>query len=163
MLDYLLEDVIGDDSLFVMVGSGNAQEENWIDDIAQRHSNFLFIKGYSQVLSDQVFACGDLFLMPSSFEPCGISQMLALRAGQPCVVHGVGGLNDTILDQENGFVFYGKTPTEQGQNFLAKVQEAIEVFQQDPRLWQQLVENAKSSRFLWQGSVKLYVEHLYSN
>lgn len=163
VLDYLLEDVIGDDSLFVMVGSGNEQEENWIDSIAQRHSNFLFIKGYSQALSDQVFACGDLFLMPSSFEPCGISQMLALRAGQPCVVHGVGGLNDTIFEQENGFVFYGKTPTEQGQNFLAKVQEAIEVYQQDPRLWQQLVDNAKSSRFLWQDSVKLYVEHLYSN
>ena len=59
--------------------------------------------------------------MPSSFEPGGISQMLAMRAGQLCVVHGVGGLKDTVTDNVNGFVFDGLTSRAQASNFVAKV------------------------------------------
>ena len=56
--------------------------------------------------------------MPSSFEPCGISQMLSMRVGQPFLAHSVGGLSDTIIDDENGFTFNGDNPLQQAENML---------------------------------------------
>ena len=55
--------------------------------------------------------------MPSSYEPCGISQMLAMRRGQPCVAHAIGGLRDTIRDGETGFLFDGSMPDVQADAF----------------------------------------------
>lgn len=52
--------------------------------------NFLFLQGFSEELADCLYRGGDLFLMPSSFEPCGISQMQAMRGATPCIVHHVG-------------------------------------------------------------------------
>ena len=71
------------DALFVMLGSGDVNYETFLTQVAGRYDNFLFLRGYSNELAQALYAFGDLFLMPSSFEPCGISQMLAMRAGQP--------------------------------------------------------------------------------
>ena len=106
---------------------------------------------------------GDLFLMPSSFEPCGISQMLALRAGQPCLVHGVGGLKDTIIDNETGFVFFGDNLNCQIDGLLNKVSQAVDCYQHDQAHWQQLKVNAKQARFSWQQSAERYIRDLYQN
>ena len=86
-----------------MVGSGESKLQRRMAEIARAHENFLFLCGYSETFSDMLYAAGDLFLMPSSFEPCGISQMLAMRSGQPCVVHAVGGLKDTVRNGVSGF------------------------------------------------------------
>ena len=100
--------------------------------------------------------------MPSSFEPCGTSQMLALRAGQPCLVHAVGGLKDTIQHMENGFCFTGDSIAEQQEQLMRVFSQAIRLFKQDNRRWQQLVVCAQQSRFSWQESVARYVRELYS-
>ena len=107
--------------MLILLGSGEAEYENRIADIAEHADNLLFLCGYSATLAEPLYRSGDLFLMPSSFEPCGISQMLAMRAAQPCVVHGVGGLRDTVEDGRSGFVFTGATPQEQASNFVAAV------------------------------------------
>ena len=114
-------------------------------------------------LSDPLYSAADLFLMPSSFEPCGISQMLAMRAGQPCVVHAVGALKDTVNDGVTGFVFEGGTPAEQAKNFTDAVQRAISIRSTDKKRWQDICMNAKNERFSWDLAAKTYQQGLYRN
>ena len=99
--------------------------------------------------------------MPSSFEPCGISQMLALRAGQPCLVHGVGGLRDTIIDNKTGFVFRGDNPTERADALVATAQSALKLFRKKSPAWQIMRETAAAARFAWNHSIDAYLKQLY--
>lgn len=153
---------LSDDGVFILLGSGDKKLENFLTHIASLHENFIFLKGYSQTLSESLYVAGDLFLMPSSFEPCGISQMLAMRAGQPCLAHSVGGLSDTIIDHENGFTFTGDNPLHQAENMLNCFQSAITLKKQQPKNWHQISSNALSARFLWRDVAQDYVKLLYS-
>lgn len=151
----------GPDSLFIMLGSGEKELEDRFVEIACSNTNFLYLRGYADSLSGPLYSIADLFLMPSSFEPCGISQMLAMRAGQPCVVHAVGGLKDTVSDGVNGFVFNGNTPAEQAQDFVNCVQTALASKQENPSQWQEICSNAANQRFSWQIAATTYLERLY--
>ena len=153
---------VGPDSLFIMLGSGERTLEERFISIALANDNFLYLRGYAETLSDKLYAAGDLFLMPSSFEPCGISQMLAMRAGQPCVVHGVGGLKDTVEDGTTGFVFGGAWPSEQAENFVHAVLAALYIKQHDPKRWQDISNNAARQRFTWDAAAQAYQEKLYN-
>jgi starch synthase len=99
--------------------------------------------------------------MPSSFEPCGISQMLAMRAGQPCVVHEVGGLKDTVEDAVTGFSFAGDTVNEQAAAFVRTVRRGTQMMRSQPAVYQAMREAAAAMRFRWTDSARLYVEKLY--
>jgi len=154
---------IGPDSLFIMLGSGEKALEERLVAIAQSTNNFLYLRGYMDSLSGPLYSTADLFLMPSSFEPCGISQMLAMRAGQPCVVHAVGGLKDTVKDGVTGFVFSGDTPARQAEDFLRTVLNAIEIKTTDQQRWQKICDNAKNERFSWDIAAKAYQQGLYGN
>jgi starch synthase len=101
--------------------------------------------------------------MPSSFEPCGISQMLAMRAAQPCVVHGVGGLRDTVEDNKTGFVFEGDTPARQAANFVAAVDKALALKSNAPERWQNLRREAAAQRFDWNRSARQTIDELYQS
>ena len=151
----------GPDSLFIMLGSGDKDLEERFVEIARTSSNFLYLRGYVEGLSAPLYAGTDLFLMPSSFEPCGISQMLSMRAGQPCVVHAVGGLKDTVKDLVTGFVFDGAKPADQAENFVASVRTAISIKQDEPKRWQEVCANAGRQRFSWELSADTYIERLY--
>ncbi len=154
---------LGDDAVFVMLGTGDPGCEAFLAEHAQAHPNFLFLQGYSDDLSDLLYRAGDLFLMPSQFEPCGISQMLAMRAEQPCVVHGVGGLKETVEDGVTGFVFGGKTPRRQASAFVDRVQEALELRRSSPGKWAQLCRAAAAARFDWDASAAQYDQVLYEH
>ena len=114
---------LGQDGVFILLGSGDNKLEQFLARVAGKYDNFIFVKGYSEVLSEALYQSGDLFLMPSSFEPCGISQMLAMRAGQPCLVHSVGGLKDTVKNNINGFSFEGNSIIQQADNLVKRVTE----------------------------------------
>ncbi len=160
-LETILEG-LGSDGLFIMTGSGDLEYERHFTELAGRHENFLFLNGYSDVLAETLYAAGDLFLMPSSFEPCGISQMLAMRAGQPCVVHGVGGLKDTVEDGVNGFVFTGGTPAEQAEVFVATVTSALALRESSSKRWEGLRRAAAAARFDWNSSAAAYEKIVYA-
>ena len=160
VLDALLESLLEKGGLMIIVGSGDANIERALTECMVRQPNLLFLNGYSQSQSDDVYQLGDLFLMPSSFEPCGISQMLALRAGQPCLVHAIGGLKDTISHEETGFCFGGNSLAEQTEHLVTTFNAALVVYE-NKSTWQAMVEQAKASRFEWQTSVKQYLEKLY--
>ncbi len=159
-LEAILE-ALGGRGVFVMVGSGDSAYERRFTEVASRFKNFVFLNGYSESLADVLYTSGDLFLMPSSFEPCGIAQMLAMRAGQPCVVHGVGGLKDTVTDGVDGFVFAGATPTDQAEAFVAKIAAALDLKQSSAERWQRLRKEAAAARFDWEASAAAYEKDLY--
>ena len=159
-----LEDILaklGASGLFVMLGNGEPEYETYLAETAATHANFLLLRAYSDSLAQQLYAVGDLFLMPSSFEPCGISQMLAMRAGQLCVVHGVGGLKDTVSDNVNGFVFDGLSSRAQASNFVAKVTQALELRTSSAERWRQMQQAATAMRFDWDVSAAAYETGLY--
>ena len=161
-LEHILE-TLGHRGVFFLLGSGNAEFEDDIAAIAREHDNLIFLRGYSEPFGNLMYHGGDLFLMPSSFEPCGISQMLAMRAGQPCVVHGVGGLHDTVASGHTGFVFAGETPTEQAQAFVETVDAALVLRHDHPNRWQRIREQAAAQRFDWGSTARQYIEQMYEH
>lgn len=160
-LDEFLE-VLGDRGVFIMLGSGTTELEDFTTAVSARHNNFIFVKGYCEALSEALYASGDLFLMPSSFEPCGISQMLAMRAGQPCLVHRVGGLNDTVFDNFNGFCFEGSSLAEQATNMVETFRRILDLKEKDAATYRKIAAAAGASRYTWQDSIEQYLTSLYS-
>ncbi len=149
------------DHALVMLGSGDAEIEGFLTHCAARSENFLFLKGYSEPLSKAIYALGSLFLMPSSFEPCGIGQMLAMRAGQPCLAHRVGGLKDTIANNIDGFTFAGRGPALQAQAFVRKFRQALSLKRRSPGRWEDICRAAAARRFNWTDSAAKYCSLLY--
>ena len=152
---------LGRSTVIIVIGSGEPVFEKRMLAVAHECPNVLFLNGYSELLADPVYAAGDLFLMPSSFEPCGISQMLAMRAGQPCVVHGVGGLRDTVVHGDTGFVFDGDTSRAQADNFVTATRDALAWRSDDPAGWKNMCERAMEQRFSWQLCAERTVRELY--
>ena len=161
LLSRLLVELAEANGRLIILSSGDRQIALELTQLMAQHNNFLFLNGYGQALSDVIYQSGDLFLMPSSFEPCGISQMLALRAGQPCLVHAVGGLKDTVQHLENGFVLPVILLPSSKNNYQGFSAKRLIYINKITAAWQQLVTCAKQSRFSWQESVARYVQELY--
>ena len=81
-----------------IVGEGHPATASILNDISSRHQNLSLYFGYRESLSHQMYAAADFLLMPSSFEPCGLNQLIALRYGTIPIVNRVGGLYDTVED-----------------------------------------------------------------
>ena len=159
-LDKILA-AIGDAGLYILIGSGDAKIEAFLAEASAVNGNFVFINGYAAKAADALYVAGDLFLMPSSFEPCGIGQMLAMRNGQPCLVHRTGGLNDTVNNGENGFSFTGETLAAQVDAMEAALKNALALRAAEPDKWNAVRNAAAAARFLWSDSAKQYIEKLY--
>ena len=152
---------LGRNAVIIILGSGEARYEARMLEAAEKLPNLIFLRGYSEVLADPLYHAGDLFLMPSSFEPCGISQMLAMRRGQPCVAHAVGGLGDTIDHEETGFLFDGTTPDAQADAFVEVTLSALALRADDPVRWQEIQNTAAAQRFDWASSAQHTIRALY--
>lgn len=158
----LILERLGSDGVFIMLGSGSPELEQSLVEIGARYDNFLFLQGYSDAIAQALYQAGDLFLMPSSFEPCGISQMLAMQAGQPCLVHAVGGLKDTVQHEKTGFVFGGDSPMQQAGQLVACTDKALHLRDRDPASFKKIRDQAAAVRFTWDAAVAAYEEHLYT-
>jgi starch synthase len=158
---HALLEALGPRGIFILLGTGDAAYEQFLLETGVRFRNFIFLNGYSDEAARALYANGDLFIMPSSFEPCGISQMLAMRDGQPCVVHRTGGLKDTVTHGVNGFCFEGGTVAEQADRFVSVCLQAMELRQTQPERWQGIRRNASAARFSWDDSAAAYLAQLY--
>jgi len=161
VLDDLLEELNGR-GVFILLGSGDAELEALCTESAAKHTNFLFINRYAQSLADLLFANGDVFFMPSSFEPCGISQMIAMRHAQPCIVHAVGGLRDTVEDKVDGFHFGGDSVAQQVANLKTCMEDVMQMREQQPDQFNAIANAAQEKRFNWSTSAQRYLSELYS-
>jgi starch synthase len=153
---------LGSQGVYILLGSGDASYEEFLLTTAARYDNFVFLNGYSDACANALYDSGDLFIMPSSFEPCGISQLLSMRSGQPCLVHGVGGLKDTVGDGKEGFVFNGDTVRQQVDAFVEASARALTIRGENPLRWQSIRDAAAATRFTWDSAVNSYIERLYS-
>jgi starch synthase len=104
-------------------------------------------------LAQTIYAGADIFLMPSGFEPCGLSQIIAMRFGTVPIVRKTGGLADTVKDGHTGFVFktYSKNV------FLRAIKAAIEVYRNNKKKWHQLQINGMKKDFSWKKSARKYM------
>ena len=146
----------------VILGTGETHYEVQLSLWAQRHPEHLkVVIGYDEPLAHRIEAASDLYLMPSSFEPCGLNQLYSLRYGTLPIVTAVGGLVDTVVDATeksindntaDGFVLEEHS----AKALLIAVQRALSLYQK-PKIWRQLQINAMSNDFTWQASAERYI------
>jgi starch synthase len=151
----LLEHILHRNLSLLILATG--ERERTLDANVNRHPNGLFICAFERTLAQCMYAAGDLFLMPSDFEPCGISQLISMRYGCLPLVHGIGGLRDTVHHNKTGFVFTGGTRAQTRQAFLETLDAALHRFTHNPRQWRQLQRHAMRARFDWTASVEQYL------
>ena len=154
-------EALGKNGCYLLLGNGDRGYEKFLTEMSARFDNFLFINGFSEQCADALYTGGNLFLMPSSFEPCGLSQMLAMRSGQPCLVHEVGGLKDTVQAGRNGFAFKGDSLKSQVDNLVETTSKAVALKMNQPAKWRQICEAAAAVRYRWADSAAQYIEKLY--
>lgn len=143
----------------VILGSGDGKYANYFKWIQGKYpGKFNFSQGYVPELSRKIYAASDLFLMPSKNEPCGLSQMIALRYGSVPVVRETGGLKDTITDcgdgKGNGFTFQSYN----SGDMLQSLNRAIEMYNSDKEEWEKLVIRAMKCDFSWDKPAQEYVK-----
>ncbi|MBI3739987.1 MAG: glycosyltransferase [Chloroflexi bacterium] len=108
---------------------------------------------YDPGLARQIYAGADMFLMPSRYEPCGLSQMTAMRYGCVPIVSAVGGLKDTIFKDETGFMFEKPTVS----RFATAIKKAIALFP-DHAKWEAMQKAGMAQDFSWVVSAKQYFQ-----
>ena len=114
---------------------------------------------FDEELSHKIYAGSDFFLMPSKFEPCGLSQMISLRYGTIPIVRSTGGLRDTVIEYNenigcgNGFVFYDYEPYE----LFDAIKRSLELYNNKIKL-QKVIKIGMSSDFSWENSSKEYLK-----
>ena len=146
------------DVQFVILGSGDWQYEEFFKEMAARYPEQVAIKlGFIPSLSKKIYAGTDMFLMPSKSEPCGLSQMIALRYGSIPIVRETGGLRDSIHDSQdgegNGFTFANYNAHE----MLYTIRRAVEGYQ-NKKGWQILVKRAMECDNSWGKSANEYIK-----
>lgn len=145
---------------FIIVGSGDRNIAHQLHQLAERYPNKLSIfEGYSEELSHLVQAGSDFFLVPSIFEPCGLTQMFSLAYGSLPVVRSVGGLKDTVHPYHedpltaNGIRFNDANP----QALTWALKEAIKLYQ-NKKEYSRIQQQAMLCRFEWSSAAEQYVQ-----
>lgn len=161
VLRMMLQELKAINGIYILLGTGVPEYEELLRGLSYDHENLIFVNGQSEDIIDSIYFESDLYLMPSLFEPCGISQMLAMRNGHPCLVHNTGGLKDTIKHLKTGFSFDGKTYDEKMANLITIFCKALDTFTNDKKKWKMICNNAKKERFTWEASVNEYYSCLY--
>ena len=150
-------DLMNLDADFIFLGSGDKAYEDMFIWLSNNTSNIRTYVGYRADLANLIYAGSDFFLMPSKFEPCGLSQLIAMRYGSLPIVRVTGGLDNTVvgypLDNSTGFKFWGYN----GWAMKGAIQCALEVYK-DKYTLNAMRESAMKADFSWTESSKKYLE-----
>ncbi len=164
LIAYILDELLAAERLqFVVVGTGEKRYEDMLRYFAGRYPDKMrVIVGYSEELAHQIYGSCDAFLMPSLFEPCGLSQLMSLRYGTVPIVRETGGLKDTVEAYDE----YGGTGTGfsfanyNAHEMLGILRYAMQVYYNDRAAWNGIVERGMRQDFSWNASAREY-EALY--
>lgn len=158
-----LDELIQLDVQIVILGTGDLHYEIQLSEWANKQSDKLkVIIGYSEELAHRIEAASDIYLMPSTFEPCGLNQLFSLRYGTLPIVTAVGGLADTVTDTNkesianktaNGFVVTEPT----SKSLVSTITQVLELYK-DSNTWRQLQDNAMCFDSSWTTSADSYIK-----
>lgn len=164
LIAYVMDELCQDAVQIVVLGTGDAKYENMFRHFAWKYQDKVSANiYYSEAMSHKIYASCDAFLMPSLFEPCGLSQLMSLRFGTLPIVRETGGLRDTVEPYNEfektgtGFSFKNYNAHE----MLNTVRYAEHIYYDKKRDWNKIVERAMKKDFSWKNSAKQY-EELYS-
>ena len=161
LIDYVMDELCQDAVQIVVLGTGEEQYENMFRHFNWKYGNKVSANiYYSEEKSHRIYASCDAFLMPSLFEPCGLSQLMALRYGTVPIVRETGGLKDTVEPYNEyestgtGFSFTNYNAHE----MLATIRYAERIYYDKKREWNKIVDRAMAADFSWDVSAKKYQE-----
>ena len=164
LIAYVMDQLCSEDVQLVILGTGEEKYENMFRHFDWKYNDRVSANiYYSEELSHKIYAACDAFLMPSLFEPCGLSQLMSLRYGTVPIVRETGGLKDTVEPYNE----YESTGTRfsfinyNAHEMLSIVNYAKDVYYNHKREWNKIVDRAMLKDFSWNSSARKY-EELYN-
>ncbi len=161
LIAYVMDELCQDDIQLVVLGTGEERYENMFRHFDWKYGDKVSANiYYSDALSHKIYAACDAFLMPSLFEPCGLSQLMALRYGTIPIVRETGGLKDTVQAYNEyegtgtGFSFTNYNAHE----MLNAIRYAEQIYYDRKREWNKMVDRAMAADFSWHVSARKYQE-----
>ena len=159
LVERVLDEMMGFDICFLLLGSGDKAYESFMRDAENRHrGRVCSYIGYNEELSHRIYAGADMLLMPSLFEPCGLSQMIAMRYGTLPIVRETGGLKDSVIPynqytgEGTGFSFANYNAHEMKR----AVECAVGLYRDYHDIWEGLMRNAMGMDFGFERSAEEY-------
>ena len=160
LVDYVIADIMRQDIQLVVLGMGEGRYFNlfsWAETEYKGRVAARFTMDHT--LAHKIYAGADMFLMPSQFEPCGLSQMIAMRYGTVPIVRETGGLRDTVLsynefnDEGNGFTFFNYN----AHDMLHTIERATDYYRNHPDTWKKLQLRGMKGDYSWKHSACEYI------
>ena len=165
LIDYVIEEICTEDTQLVVLGTGEQKYEHLFRHYAWKYPNRVSANiYYSEEMAHKIYAASDAFLMPSLFEPCGLSQLMSLRYGTVPIVRETGGLRDTVEpfnefeNKGTGFGFCNYNAHE----MLSIIRYAKYIYYNNKREWNKLIDRGMTRDFSWYTSARKY-EELYDS
>jgi starch synthase len=161
LIAYVMDELCQSNCQIVVLGTGEERYENMFRHFDWKYNNKVSANiYYSDALSHKIYAACDAFLMPSLFEPCGLSQLMSLRYGTVPIVRETGGLKDTVEPYNEyestgtGFSFTSYNAHE----MLGTIYYAEKIYYEKKREWNKIVDRAMAADFSWKVSARKYQE-----
>ena len=165
LVAYKIEELCNGGAQVVVLGTGDEKYENLFRHYAWKYPDRFSAQIYfSNAMSHKIYAASDVFLMPSRFEPCGLSQLISMRYGTLPLVRETGGLKDTVIPyneytgEGTGFSFANYNADE----MLNVIWYAMDVYYNNRDAWNKLMDNAMSADYSWNVSADKYI-NMYSD
>jgi starch synthase len=161
----IMEHLLGiPDMNIAVVATGLPEYETFLRNV-RHQGNLLCTIAFDKAMAKQISLGSDIFLMPSLYEPCGITQLESMSNATPPLVRWTGGLVDTVADfrgaDGTGFGFDGPNRYKVLEQLIETVRTAQQYYQSDKEGFQQLQKRGFKKRFLWSDSAKQYIDRVY--
>ncbi len=161
LIDYVIEEICAQDNQLVVLGTGDPKYENLFRHYEWKYKDRVSANiYYNNERSHRIYAACDAFLMPSLFEPCGLSQLMSLRYGTVPIVRETGGLKDTVQPYNEfessgiGFSFSNYNAHE----MLNTIRYAKHIYYEKKREWNKLIDRGMAKDYSWNTSARRYEE-----
>jgi len=138
----------------ILLGTGEKKQVAALESLDLKKPNISYISTFDERLARRIFAGSDVILVPSRFEPCGLTQMIAMRYGAIPLVRKTGGLADSVEDGKTGFVFEDYT----ADQLCRSMWRAIVMREDKPKEWLAMIKRAMKEDFSWGRSAKEYLK-----
>ena len=164
LINFVIDRIVDDYTQLVVIGTGEGRYEDMFRHYAWKYGDRISANiCYNDDLAHKLYAAADAFLMPSAFEPCGLTQLISFRYGTVPIVRETGGLKDTVEpynEYENtgdGFSFANYN----GEEMLDVINYSKKIYFENKRNWNKIVDRGMEQDFSWRNSAKRY-EDVYN-